>query len=120
MRRVALALLVVLAFAGCSSNNLAIQSSGTACIVPGQVVNLEITTEPGTELTIQAQDDFAGEIPPPVTSSTAGASGKASISWQSPGTLSTTTVHFIVSGRNGERRASKDIHVIVGANGRSC
>jgi hypothetical protein len=46
--------------------------------------------------------------------------GKATVTWRSPNGLSTTTLHFIVTAKNGDQRTSRDIHVVVGGNGRSC
>ncbi|MEA2645451.1 MAG: hypothetical protein QOE92_534 [Chloroflexota bacterium] len=111
---------VLVGAAGCSSGNLTIQSAGSTCITPGQAAKVDLTTEPGTQLSFQVQDDFGGEISPPVAPITADGSGHASFTWPAPGQLSTTTVHFITTAKNADRTSSKDIHAVVGGNGRSC
>jgi hypothetical protein len=47
-------------------------------------------------------------------------SGKAAVTWRLPTQLSTTTLLIIVTAKPGDQRTSRDIHVVVGGNGRSC
>jgi hypothetical protein len=83
------------------------------------VVTLQTTTDAGTVLNYKVQDDFGGVIAT-LSPVTVGSDGKALVTWQAPADLATTTVHFILAAANGDKRASRDIHVIVGGNGRSC
>jgi len=103
---------------GCGAA-LDLQHHETACVSAGGTVNLQTTTEAGTVISYKVQDDFGGDVGK-VGAVTAGSDGKASASWQAPAQLSTTTLHFLLTAAHGDRRASRDIHVIVGGNGRSC
>ncbi|MEA2682544.1 MAG: hypothetical protein QOK05_872 [Chloroflexota bacterium] len=109
---------VALGLGGCGQA-LDLTHTETACITPGQKVTLQTTTMPGTTLTYKVQDDFGGDVGT-VGPVIVGNDGKASVSWQSPTQLSTTTLHFLVTAANGDKRANRDIHVVVGGNGRSC
>jgi hypothetical protein len=119
MRGALIGLLLVPVIAACGGGTLALSHTETACITPGQTVKLDTTTEPGATLSYKIQDDFGGDIGS-LPTITAGADGKASTTWQSPPTLSTTTLHFILNAQHGDKRYSRDIHVVVGGNGRSC
>lgn len=111
--------LAVIAASACGSS-LDINHTETPCIAPGQPATVTVTTMPGTQLTVNVQDDFGGTLGPAVAPLTTDASGKASFTWQSPAQLSTTTLHFIVNATHASDHASRDIHVVVGGNGRSC
>jgi hypothetical protein len=104
---------------GCG-NNLSLSHTETACITPGQTVTLNTQTQPNTELSYQVQDDFGGESGPKIAPLSTDSTGKASVTWRSPGQLSTTTLHFLLAAKNGDSRTNRDIHVVVGGNGRSC
>jgi hypothetical protein len=121
MRRaiLTLAALSALGLGGCG-NSLALTHSETPCITPGQTVSLTTEAPPGTQLSYQVQDDFAGDMTPAISPVTIGSSGKVTVTWTSPSQLATTTIHFLLSARNGDQRANRDIHVVVGGNGRSC
>ena len=119
VRRLAAPMLAVATVAACGGN-LSLSHSETSCITPGQAVTIHIQTSPGTELNFQVQDDFGGDLTPTIPPVTTDSGGKATVSWRSPSQISTTTLHFIVTARNGDLRASRDIHVVVGGNGRSC
>jgi hypothetical protein len=113
------ALPLVLALLTACGQGLALTHTETKCIKPGEMVTVEITTTPGTLLSTRVQDDFGGDLDtiPPLT---VGGDGKATLKWQSPPQLPTTTLHVVVSAANGEQRTSRDIHVVVGGNGRAC
>ena len=115
----AVVLVLAMAMAGCG-NNLALNHTETACITPGQRVTIKIETAPGAQLSFQVQDDFGGEVSPRIPTMVADSSGKATVTWQSPARLSTTTLHFLVTAKKDDQRANRDIHVVVGGNGRSC
>jgi hypothetical protein len=115
-----IALLLTLALAAGCGQSLSLQHSETPCIVPGQVVTLRTTAPPGTTLRYGVQDDFGGDLSPTIPPVTVGPKGNATVTWQSPSRLSTTTLHFLLTARDGDRVASRDIHVVVGGNGRSC
>jgi hypothetical protein len=120
MPRNALAAAILLgALISACGSALSLTHTETPCVTPGGTVTLQTTTDPGTVLSYKVQDDFGGGIGTlgPVT---AGSDGKASITWQAPAALSTTTIHFILAAANGDKRASRDLHVVVGGNGRSC
>jgi hypothetical protein len=110
---------LVLGLSACG-NSLALTHSETPCITPGQTVSLTTEAAPGTQLSYQVQDDFAGEISPGIAPVTIGSSGKIRVSWTSPSHLATTTIHFLLTARNGDQRTNRDVHVVVGGNGRSC
>ena len=114
-----LAALLMLALNGCG-NSLALTHSETPCINPGQTVSLTTAAAPGTQLSYQVQDDFAGDVSPSISPVTIGSSGKITVTWASPNRLGTTTLHFLLTARNGDLRANRDIHVVVGGNGRNC
>ena len=120
MRRRALAAAILLSalLTACGSA-LTLAHTETPCVTPAGKVTLDTSTDPGTVLSYKVQDDFGGAIGSlgPIT---VGSDGKASISWQAPADLSTTTIHFILAAANGDKRANRDIHVVVGGNGRSC
>lgn len=113
------AALTTAALAACGQS-LTVEHSETPCITPGQVVTLKTTAPPGTTLSYQVQDDFGGGLSPSIPPVTVGSSGHAQVTWRSPDRLSTTTLHFLLTARDGDRAASRDIHVVVGGNGRSC
>jgi hypothetical protein len=117
--RITALLLAAAALAACGGN-LSLSHTENACITPGQTVTINIQTSPGTELNFQVQDDFGGDLTPRIARVTTDSGGKATVSWSSPSQLSTTTLHFIVTAKNGDQRTSRDIHVVVGGNGRSC
>jgi hypothetical protein len=121
MRRalVSLAALSTLALSACG-NSLALTHSETPCITPGQTASLTTQAPPGTQLSYQVQDDFGGEVPPTIPPVTIGSSGKVTVTWTSPSSMGTTTLHFLLTAKNGDQRANRDIHVIVGGNGRTC
>jgi hypothetical protein len=121
MKPIAAGVAVVVAalLSGCG-NNLSLSHTETVCITPGQVVTLNTQTDPNTQLSYQVQDDFGGEIGPTIPPLTTDASGKATVTWHSPSQLSTTTLHFLLTARNGDNRTNRDIHVVVGGNGRGC
>jgi hypothetical protein len=119
VRRITALMLAVATVAACGGN-LSLSHTETACITPGQAVTIHIQTSPGTELSFQVQDDFGGDLTPRVPPVTTDSGGKATVSWRSPTKISTTTLHFIVTAKNGDQRSSRDIHVVVGGNGRSC
>jgi len=101
-------------------NNLSLSHSETPCITPGQTVTLNTQTASGAQLTYDVQDDFGGEVGSRIAPVTTDASGKATVKWTSPSQLSTTTLHFLLTAKNGDSRTNRDIHVVVGGNGRSC
>lgn len=105
---------------GACGQSLSLSHTETPCIVPGQVVTLETTAPAGTMLRYQVQDDFGGDLDPTIPPVTVPSSGHATVTWQSPDRLSTTTLHFLLTARDGNLAASRDIHVVVGGNGRSC
>lgn len=111
--------LMVAAMAGCGSS-LDVSTTQTACITPGQPVTLHVHTLPSTQLTWSVQDDFTGDLAPAIPAQTTDSGGNATTTWQSPGQLSTTTLHFLLVAVNGDQRANRDIHVVVGGNGRQC
>ena len=108
-----------LLLSACGSS-IDISHTETPCITPGQTATVTITAPPGTQLTVTVQDDFGGTLQPAVAPLTTDANGKATITWQSPSQLSTTTLHFIVNATHGTDHATRDVHVVVGGNGRSC
>ena len=114
----AAAALAVLAGAACG-NALTLTHTETACVYPGQTVTLHTHTQPGSTLKYTVQDDFGGVIGT-IAAATADSNGDVTVIWKSPSRLSTTTLHFLLTARSGSLRASRDIHVIVGGNGRSC
>jgi len=118
------AMLSVLAAAGlllsACAEDLALSHTETPCINAGQTATVTVTTAPGASMDWKVQDDFGGDISPPIASTTADSGGKSSVTWQSPKSLTTTTLHFIVDAKSGNKRAHRDIHVVVGGNGRSC
>jgi hypothetical protein len=118
-RLVAVAVLVLALGLGACGQALDLSHTETACIKPGETVTLQTTTAAGTTLSYKVQDDFGGDIGS-VGPVTVGGDGKASVSWPSPQQLSTTTLHFLLTAANGDKRANRDIHVVVGGNGRSC
>lgn len=100
-------------------DSLTLTHSETPCVRPGQTVTLHTHTKQGSTISYVVQDDFGGTlgtIPPTKTD----ASGDLSVMWTAPAHLSTTTLHFLLTARNGNLRTARDIHVIVGGNGRSC
>lgn len=107
------------ALVGCGQS-LSLTHTETPCITPGQVVTLETTAPAGTTLHYEVQDDFGGDLSPSIPPMTVPSSGHATVTWQSPDKLSTTTLHFLLTARDGSQAASRDIHVVVGGNGRSC
>jgi hypothetical protein len=109
----------VLAGVGCG-DTLSLKHSETPCVYPGQLVTLHTSVPPGTTLSYRVLDDFGGELMPRIPPVTADRSGQATVTWQSPTSLSTTTLHFHLTAREGNRRVDRDIHVVVGGNGRSC
>jgi hypothetical protein len=111
--------LMVLMFTACGQS-LSLTHSETACVYPGQTATIKVHTEPDTQLTFVVQDDFGGELNPKIPTLTTDKSGNATIDWHSPSSLTTTTLHFLLTARKGSLRANRDIHVIVGGNGRSC
>lgn len=119
LARVGAAVVALVALGGCGEA-LSVQHTETPCIVPGQVVTLKTSAPPGTTLSYQVQDDFGGSLSPSIAPVTVGPSGTATVTWQSPDRLSTTTLHFLLTARDDGRAASRDIHVVVGGNGRSC
>ena len=121
MKLIALGLAAGLAaiLCGCG-NNLSLSHTETACITPGQTVTLNTQTDPNTQLTYQVQDDFGGDIGGKIPPVTTDSSGKAAVTWRSPSQLSTTTLHFLLTATNGDKRSNRDVHVVVGGNGRSC
>ena len=114
-----LGLMALLTLTGCG-NNLTLSHTETACITPGQPVTIQIETAPGTQLSFQVQDDFAGEVGPRIPSRVTDSNGRATIVWKSAARLSTTTLHFLVTAKKGDQRTNRDIHVVVGGNGRNC
>ncbi|MHB8508514.1 MAG: hypothetical protein ACYDGR_07675 [Candidatus Dormibacteria bacterium] len=114
----AVATLVGLSLGGCGKQ-LTLTHSETSCITPGGKVELDVTTTPGTIVTYKVQDDFSGDLGS-VGPVTVGSDGNGHATWQSPRQLSTTTLHFILTAANGDLRANRDIHVVVGGNGRNC
>lgn len=109
----------VLGLAACG-NNLTLSHTETPCITPGQTATLNTQTAAGAQLTYQVQDDFGGEIGPKIAPVTTDAGGKATVTWKSPAQLSTTTLHFLLTAKSGDQRTNRDIHVVVGGNGRNC
>ena len=105
---------------GACGSSLDVSHTETPCISPGQVATITTHTPPGTQLSYTVQDDFGGTLEPAIAALTADAKGDATVTWQSPGQLSTTTLHFLLTAVNGGDRATRDIHVVVGGNGRSC
>jgi hypothetical protein len=108
-----------MAMAGCG-NNLTLSHTETVCITPGETVTIKIETQPGTELSFQVQDDFGGDLSPRIPAVVTDSSGRATVTWKSPQRLSTTTLHFLVTAKKGDQRTNRDLHVVVGGNGRSC
>ncbi|HXA41917.1 MAG TPA: hypothetical protein VNV65_03280 [Candidatus Solibacter sp.] len=119
LRLLATGAAIACALAGCGSN-LSLSHSETPCITPGQVVTLNTQTAAGSQLSYDVQDDFGGEVGSKIAPVTTDSSGKATVTWQSPSRLSTTTLHFLLTAKNGDSRTNRDIHVVVGGNGRSC
>lgn len=121
MNPIALGLAVALAaiLSGCGSN-LSLSHTETSCITPGQTVTLNTQTDPNTQLTYQVQDDFGGEVGPKIPPLTTDSTGKTTLTWPSPNQLSTTTLHFLLTAKNGDKRTNRDLHVVVGGNGRRC
>ncbi|MFY9616352.1 MAG: hypothetical protein WAT58_13225 [Candidatus Dormiibacterota bacterium] len=113
-------LLAAALMAACGSSGLNLQVTSTPCITAGQLVTITIMTSPGAELDWQVQDDFGGELNPKISPVTTDSGGKATVTWQSPSQLSTTTLHFLLTAKKDTARASRDIHVAVGGNGRAC
>ena len=111
--------LVVFALSACG-DSLALSHSETPCIYPGQTASIKIHTNAGAQLSFDVQDDFGGSLAPKIPPMTTDSSGDATITWQSPSSLTTTTLHLLLTARKGSLRATRDIHVIVGGNGRSC
>jgi hypothetical protein len=110
---------MALATSGCG-DSLPLTHSETPCITPGQTATIKIHTAPATELSFAVQDDFGGQLQPSIPTVTTDGGGNATIDWHSPTKLTTTTLHFLLTARKGSLRANRDIHVIVGGNGRSC
>jgi hypothetical protein len=115
----ALAPAAALALLASCSQALAVSHTETPCVTAGQTATVTVTTEPGATVSFKVQDDFGGDLGAigPVT---AAPDGKATVTWKAPATLSTTTLHFILSAVHADKRAGRDIHVVVGGNGRSC
>lgn len=111
-----LGLLAVLS--GCG-NSLPLTHSETACVHPGETVTLHTHTDPDTTVGYVVQDDFGGTIAT-IPAQTTDPSGNLTVTWQAPGQLSTTTLHFLLTARHGDLRANRDVHVVVGGNGRTC
>jgi hypothetical protein len=118
-RSLAVVLAVGMAIGGCG-NNLTLSHSETACITPAQTVTIKIETAPGTELSFHVQDDFGGDLSPRIPPLVTDSNGRATVTWESPARLSTTTLHFLLAAKKGDQRTNRDIHVVVGGNGRSC
>jgi hypothetical protein len=123
MRSLRVVLLVLAASAwllsGCGQG-LTLSHSETTCINPGQVVTLKTEAPEGTELTYKIEDDFGAAVAPAIPPVKTDGSGKATVTWQSPSSLSTTAVHFNLTAKKGSETATRDIHVEVGGSGRSC
>lgn len=113
------AAVALLTLAACG-NVLQISHTETACIHPGDTASVTVTAPSGTDLSFQVQDDFGGNLSPSIPQTHVGADGKATVTWQSPASLSTTTLHFLLTAKSGGARTNRDIHVAVGGNGRSC
>jgi hypothetical protein len=114
------ALLGIALTLGACGQTLSLSHTETPCIVAGQVVTLETTAPAGTTLHYEVQDDFGGALTPAIPPVTVPSSGHVTVTWPSPDRLSTTTLHFLLTARDGDVAASRDIHVVVGGNGRSC
>lgn len=110
---------MVTALAACGES-LDVSTTQTACITPGQPVTLHVHTLPASQLSWSVQDDFTGDVAPAIPGQTTDGNGDATVTWQSPAQLSTTTLHFLLVAVNAGKRANRDIHVVIGGNGRQC
>ena len=115
-----IAAFITLLVCACGGSSLQLAISETECIYPGQTVTIKVHTNPRTELSFVVQDDFGNELEPKIPATTTDGNGDATITWRSPSSLSTTAVHFELTARDSSLQADRDVHVIVGGNGRSC